>query len=250
MKVLIVDDEEHVRDAIEYLIEWDKFGVTERYTAGSVAEARKLIDQHKPQILFCDIKMPEQNGIHLIEQVKQSGENIQTIVISGYDDFEYMRAVIQAKAVDYLLKPIRKEEVENALEQAIANWKDAELADELRKLIGFDKNQVTDTNNTIVEIKNFLDEHYHEKITLDMLVSKFYLTPQYISNRFKELYQMSVIEYVTFLKIKRAKVLLLQTKKPIIDIAFELGFSNENYFSKVFKKHEELSPKKFREKYL
>ncbi|WP_194841387.1 response regulator transcription factor [Salinibacillus xinjiangensis] len=250
MKALIVDDEAHVREAIEYLIDWDKFNITERLFAGSVVEAEELIAEHYPEILFCDIKMPEQNGIHLIETLKKEKVNIQVVVISGYDDFEYMRAVIQANAVDYILKPIKKEEIEKALKQAIKNWQETESFSQFQKIVEIDEKEQTKESSSILEIKNYLDGHFHERITLDILAKKFYLSPQYISNRFKAQYGISIVEYVTKLKIEKAKQLLMKTSKSILDIAYELGFSNENYFSKVFKKYVQLSPKNYREKYV
>ncbi|WP_180271510.1 response regulator transcription factor [Fredinandcohnia onubensis] len=247
VKVLIVDDEEHVREAIEYLVDWEKFKIKERFFAGSVDEAEEIIKAHKPEILLCDMKMPEKSGVDLIESVKLAHRDMQIIVISGHDDFEYMRAVIQAKAVDYILKPIRKQELEAAIESAVKNWKELSLSKEWLELVDREKPETKKTD-VIQEIKTYIDHHFKEKITLDILAKTFYVTPPYISGRFKEMFGMTVIDYVTSLKIKNAKYLLLETNMPVIEIAYELGFSNENYFSKVFKKYEGLSPKNFREK--
>ncbi len=246
MKVLIVDDEEHVQEAIEYLVDWEKFKIKDRFFAGSVDEAEEIIKAHKPEILLCDMKMPEKSGVDLVESVKLAHRDMQIIVISGHDDFEYMRAVIQAKAVDYILKPIRKQELEDAIESAVKNWKELSLSKEWLELVDREKSEMKKTD-VIQEIKTYIDHHFKEKITLDLLAKSFYVTPQYISGRFKEKFGMTVIDYVTSLKIKNAKYLLLETDMPVIEIAYELGFSNENYFSKVFKKYEGLSPKNFRE---
>jgi two-component system, response regulator YesN len=249
MKVLIVDDEEHVREAIMYIVDWERFHITEQYMAADVDEAEKIIEEHSPGVIFCDIKMPGRSGIELIEKLKNEKSNIQTIVISGYDDFKYLRAVIQAKAVDYILKPVRKVEVEKALEQAIKNYKEAVITEDWRQITEVRPDEAVVSGAAIAEVKKYLDDHFAEKITLEKLGSIFYLSPQYISNRFKEVYDISLIEYVTRLKLQKAKTLLIQTGQSVSEIAYGLGFSSEAYFSKVFKKHEEVSPKNYRDKF-
>ncbi|MDF2960320.1 MAG: hypothetical protein K0S39_2055 [Paenibacillus sp.] len=128
MKVLIVDDEERVREGIDLSIDWQAYGVTEKYMAGTGMEALEIMIAHQPDILFCDMKMPVMNGIELLKRIREQGLNTQVIVISGYNDIEYTRATIQANGVDYILKPFRKKDVEEAFCKAVAAWKEkAEL---------------------------------------------------------------------------------------------------------------------------
>jgi two-component system, response regulator YesN len=247
MKVLIIDDEEHVRDAIEVIVDWDKYNITHRYMAGSVDDALAIIDEHNPEIIFCDIKMPEKTGLELVDFIRKEGLEVQVIIVSGYDNFEFMRASIQAKAVDYILKPIKRKEVEAALEQAIKSWKENAKTNDWRELIELTNGEKEEKQEVIHQIKEYLDSHFKEKITLERLGKVFFLTPQYISSKFKETYGITIIDYVTLLKIKKAKILLSESNLTVSSIAYDLGFSNENYFSKVFKKYEGKSPKNFRE---
>ncbi|MEK3723143.1 response regulator transcription factor [Paenibacillus sp. FSL H8-0034] len=124
MNVLIVDDEEHVREAIDLSVDWEKFGVTGRYMAENGIEALECLKAYKPAVMFCDMRMPQMNGIELLQKIKEEGYDTHVIVISGYDDFEYTRATIKAKGVDYILKPFRRKDVEDALQKAIQVWKE------------------------------------------------------------------------------------------------------------------------------
>lgn len=124
MNVLIVDDEEHVREAIDLSVDWEKFGVTGRYMAENGIEALECLKTYKPAVMFCDMRMPQMNGIELLQKIKEEGYDTHVIVISGYDDFEYTRATIKAKGVDYILKPFRRKDVEDALQKAIQVWKE------------------------------------------------------------------------------------------------------------------------------
>jgi|GEM_PF-788336 len=126
MKVLIADDEEHVREGIELSVDWERFGVTERLMAEDGRQAMELIRQHRPAILFCDMSMPGMDGTELLRLLREEGWETQVIVVSGYDSFPYTRAAIQAGGVDYLLKPFRKSDLEQALSRAVAVCRERE----------------------------------------------------------------------------------------------------------------------------
>ncbi|NOU95892.1 response regulator [Paenibacillus sp. LMG 31456] len=124
MKVLIVDDEEHVREGIDLSVDWEAFGVTDKYMAENGMEALEIMTAHQPDILFCDMRMPVMNGTELLRRIREEGLNTQVIVISGYNDFEYTRATIQANGIDYILKPFRKKDVEEAFSKAVSAWQE------------------------------------------------------------------------------------------------------------------------------
>jgi len=126
MKVLIADDEAHVREGIELSLDWDRYGVTEILHAENGREAIDLIRKHRPAILFCDMRMPEMDGTELLGTLREEGWETQVIVISGYDDFLYARAALLARSVDYLLKPFMKSDLEQAVERAAAAWRGRE----------------------------------------------------------------------------------------------------------------------------
>lgn len=124
MNVLIVDDEEHVREGIDLSVDWERFGITERHMAENGMEALEKLKYCQPAVLFCDMKMPMMGGIELLEKIREEGMDTQIIVISGYSDFDYTRATIKANGVDYILKPFRRKDIEDALQKAIQAWRE------------------------------------------------------------------------------------------------------------------------------
>lgn len=114
-KVLIIDDEEPVREAIEILGEWDKIQVDEVLEAHDGLEGMRIVREIKPDIVIVDMKMPLMNGVEFLKIIQAEYPDIQTIVVSGYDSFEFTRQAILSKAVDYILKPINKKELNEAL---------------------------------------------------------------------------------------------------------------------------------------
>ncbi|RUT35552.1 response regulator [Paenibacillus zeisoli] len=117
--VLIVDDEEPVREAIRILGEWKTLGVSQIYEAADGKEALAMFEKCKPQLVMVDMKMPEMNGAEFLQVVEQIYPQLLTIVISGYNDFQFTRQAIRSKVVDYLLKPVNRQDLNQALRKAI-----------------------------------------------------------------------------------------------------------------------------------
>ncbi|MBT2756641.1 response regulator [Mesobacillus foraminis] len=126
MKVLIVDDEQHVREGIRLLGEWEAQGIKEIYEATNGEEAIAMIEEYRPEIIFSDMKMPKKDGIQLLEWIKENQPTSKTIVVTGYDDYHYMRKAIHFGSSDYLLKPVDPDALNQTLENAVKEWKKEE----------------------------------------------------------------------------------------------------------------------------
>ena len=123
MKVLIVDDEKHVREGIKILAKWDENGIEDIYEASNGEEAIQMIEEKHPEIIFSDMKMPKMDGTLLLEWIKNNHPHSKTIIITGYEDYHYMRKAMNYGSSDYLLKPIDPEVLNNAIRTVIHEWK-------------------------------------------------------------------------------------------------------------------------------
>ncbi|KOP65134.1 AraC family transcriptional regulator [Bacillus sp. FJAT-18019] len=132
MRVLIVDDEQHVREAVGLLADWERHGITEIDQAVDGEEAVRLIEERKPQIVMTDMRMPRINGIELLSWLHTTKPDIKVLVISGYDDFEYVRHTIRSGGIDYILKPVDPDSLNEALSKAVQAW---QLEEEKRQRI-------------------------------------------------------------------------------------------------------------------
>lgn len=117
---MIVDDEEAIHQAIKVLGNWEKYQVTKILDAYNGQEALELLQQSWVDLIFLDIKMPQLGGLELIEHLQGLSFYPRIIIISGYDDFEYMQFAIRMKIEDYLLKPLNRYEFEETLDRTIA----------------------------------------------------------------------------------------------------------------------------------
>jgi len=100
--------------------------------------------------------------------------------------------------------------------------------------------------DTIQQIKQFIEEHSHEDISLETIGKRVGLSPFYISKMFKEQLGVNYIDFLTECRIEKAKRLMADPERSLKEITFEVGYHDPNYFSKVFKKMCELSPTEYR----
>lgn len=121
MKALIVDDEKHVREAIKLLVDWKAAGVNQLLEAESGECAVSLMTEERPELVFTDMMMPGMDGVGLLEWINRHAPRTKTIVISGHDDFEYVRNTVKYGGLDYILKPIDPEQLREAVNKAVEN---------------------------------------------------------------------------------------------------------------------------------
>lgn len=118
-KLLIADDEYWTREKIRSMILWEEYQIIFMNPAQDGEEVLKMIARDKPDILITDINMPFINGVDLVKQVKKEHPEIVVLVISGYDDFAYVKETLVAGAINYLLKPVAKIDLIHAVSRAL-----------------------------------------------------------------------------------------------------------------------------------
>jgi two-component system response regulator YesN len=123
MKVLIVDDERHVREAIRLLVDWKSYGIGTILEAQDGSMAIDLIEREQPQIIFTDMMMPGKMGTELLAWIQQHAPRTKTIVISGHDDFDFVRKTVMYGGIDYILKPIDPVQLNEAVTKAVHSRK-------------------------------------------------------------------------------------------------------------------------------
>lgn len=109
-----------------------------------------------------------------------------------------------------------------------------------------DKKKTSDDNKLKVAL-NYIEKNYLKKITLNEVAEYINFSPFYLSKQFKKELGINFVDYVTKLKMEKAKELLANTNMPIINIAIELSYNEQNYFSRVFKKHFKITPSEYRD---
>jgi hypothetical protein len=117
LKVLIADDEYRICHLINSIIDWEKLGMKVVAMCQDGVEALDNIKSLSPDIVITDIRMPGHDGIELIDICSEFEKRPEFIIISGYRHFEYARSAIKYGVNDYLLKPIKKSELNATLKK-------------------------------------------------------------------------------------------------------------------------------------
>jgi len=118
IKVLVADDEKKLCRLIEMLCDWESLGMEIIGFVHNGPDTIKALRERKPDILIVDIRMPGCDGIEVIEKGREMNLPLEVIIVSGYADFAYAKAAITHGVSGYLLKPIKKAELEEALQNA------------------------------------------------------------------------------------------------------------------------------------
>ena len=117
-QVLIVDDEPIVKIALRSMIDWESLGFHICATASNGEEALEMAERFHPDLMICDLKMPVMDGIDLIKTAKDRKMDCEFLVISNYEDFNYVRTALVLGASDYMLKvSISPEELTSQLQK-------------------------------------------------------------------------------------------------------------------------------------
>lgn len=116
IKVLIVDDEPKLREGLKFFIDWESYGYFVVDTAANGYDALSKYEQHHPDVVIADIRMPGMDGIQLIKALREQDNDLHILILSGYADFDYAKKAITHRADGYMLKPVDEEELISYLE--------------------------------------------------------------------------------------------------------------------------------------
>lgn len=127
--VLLVDDEALLRRRVRETVPWEALGMEVAGEAGGAEEALRLVEALRPQIVLLDISMPRLNGLDLVPFIKRRVPEVKIIVLTGHTDLDHARKGVRAGVYDYLLKPLDRAELRDALERAGAACREADRAE-------------------------------------------------------------------------------------------------------------------------
>jgi two-component system response regulator YesN len=129
LNILIIDDEPWSRHVVKALGAWQKLRINIIGEAEDGTEGLKLIEELRPHIVVTDMRMPGIEGAQLLQVMNERFPALKIIVMSGYDDFVYLKQAIRSRAADYLLKPINPDELNAALAQCVRELEQANATD-------------------------------------------------------------------------------------------------------------------------
>ena len=269
-RVLLVDDEQIERMALAKKIDRYYGDKVDIYHAVNGREAVAMCGEQKNDIVIMDISMPEMNGVMAAKYIRKMDDECSIIFLSAYDDFEYARNAIKVRALDYLLKPCDMNDLLAVMDTALQKL-DKENAFNGNSISGKEQNKETqidgsnynnvrenrpkrtdnvrnsDEQTTIKYLKEYVENNYIYDISMQEAAEEMGYSDAYFSKLFKQYFNQNFTAYLTEYRIKKAKELLSNTNHSIKDISRMVGYTDSNYFSKIFKRLVGEIPSKYRE---
>lgn len=374
-KVLIADDEPLILRNLTQIIDWQSLNCEMIGTAQNGQDALEILENERVDLVLTDISMPGMTGIELLKIINQLPHKPIVILISGYDEFEYAKEAIKNNALDYILKPIDYDELQDCIHRAISTLKEQRLkeseyekfliyelmttgkinpeavnksqpylamavktdehdiesmivqilkgkaksfvyklsnegvivvlefpdfgpdhnvesfaqqiidhveqkcvvsigkrvdclfdirksvedAKELLKLGAFTKSPIITAESikgeykpkqTTAELMNeaidYLKAHFEKDLGIEQVAEQVGLSVSYFSNLFKQMTGLTFLEYLTNIRVEHACLLLENLDLKTYEIAERVGYTDQRYFSQVFKRKMKKTPSEYR----
>lgn len=118
-KMIIADDEFNVREGLKEVVQWEDWDIEIIALAANGQEAYDLCMAQKPDVLLTDIRMPMLDGLEAAARLKEALPGLRIVIISGIQDFNYVKTALKLEADGYILKPIKLQELTETMDQVV-----------------------------------------------------------------------------------------------------------------------------------
>lgn len=240
--IVLVDDERWVRTALRKVIERSESPYQVVKECANGQEALDWLDYHEADVIMTDVKMPVMDGLTLVQHLRERSKAPEVVMISGYDDFQYVQFALRAQVVDYLLKPVEVDDMRKCLE-TIQSRLSAGGTTDVPAPAAKEKER---DESPIRQAVRYIQEALPGEVTLQEIAAKVHLNPSYLSQLFKQQMKMNFIDYVLEQRMELAKQLLSRTTLRISEIAERVGYSDLAYFSNTYKRMTGMTPSEYR----
>ncbi len=252
-KLLVADDETIERKVLCKTLKKYVGDICEIYEAKNGKEAIEVFEKEKIQIVILDIEMPGINGLEAARQMRSQNENCVLLFLTAYDEFSYAKQAIAVQALDYLLKPYEEKELIYAVEEA------TRLVDRNEKISSLGifqrKKSITELKPEEIRlslvkerIETYIKEHYAEELSMHELSEQMNYSEAYFCKLFKQCFRINFTAYLVAYRVEIAKEMLENTNINIKEIGKACGYTDSNYFSRIFKRVVGCTPTEYRMK--
>lgn len=237
-KVVLVEDEQITLEELKVSIPWKDLNLEVIATADDGLMGEKIIKDLSPDIIVTDIRLPGQDGLEMLSHTPGPF----AIILSGHTDFKYAKQAIQLGVINYMEKPIDNEELIGSLKKAIERIEERGNEDE--DLFALPDSVQNHNINMAIE---YIKEHYTQPIGLLEVAEYTRMSENHLSTLFREEAGINFLQYLNSYRLNKAAHLLKNTTLNISEVADSCGFPTPSYFTKIFRRYTDLSPREFRE---
>ena len=250
-RILLVEDEKMIRYGIYVMIENSGVPYSEITECRNGKDAVECLKKNRYDLVLTDIKMPIMSGLELSRWIYDNleAEEMPLIAaISGYAEFEYVKGMLKFHAIDYLLKPVDREELGKVLWHAeeILRGKGAAGPEAINP-----ESEAEVTGISRYKMQRAIDyirQNYGKPIDMAEVSNHVSMNYSMFSTTFKEYTGENFSTYLRKLRVAKSKKLLCNTDMSINEISQKVGFEDARRFAKVFKEETGMTPTSCRDK--
>ncbi len=239
--LVIVDDDIFVLEQFVSAFDWNSMGFNVVASFDLPVDCLEYLKTHHVDAIVTDIIMPDITGVQLAEECYTLYPDIGIVFTSAYSDFEFARSAIRYNVFDYVLKPIKDEDLSRAMQQ-LKNFLD-------KKSSSISSESPESSNQTIRKICEYVEEHYSENIRAADIAAHVLLNPSYFGLFFKKHTGEVFTNYLRRFRLEKSCELLKNTDMKISAIADRVNYKNTTHFYKHFFEEYRLTPAEYRKKF-
>lgn len=255
LDIIVAEDDCNIRKGIVDIINnnIDDCRVVASFSGGT--EVLEYIEEHTVDIIISDVRMPGASGLDVAKYVHEKQLKTSVIIISAYRDFDYAKKAIDYRVSSYLPKPIMPSELREAISRAQqehnrnVNIEDLppviEAKDEVESLKSFEEKQTEKEKIIMERAIAFINENYHNDISLSDVAKHVYLSEHYFGSIFKRNKSEGFVRYLNSVRLNEAIRLLKTQQYTVKEISRKVGYTSSNYFIKQFKAYTNVTPKQY-----
>jgi len=250
-KILVIEDETQTREIFARCLDFEGFCV---FTAESGTAGVKLAKQHLPDLIVCDIMMPDMDGYQVLSTLRQdpSTAAIQFLFLTAKVTMADLRQGMQLGADDYLTKPCTVEQLLGAIatrlerQSTLKRSYSQEVSLSEATGSGVETRSIFPSNPKLNAVFRFIETHYHQPISLADVAQAAGYSPAYLTNLVQSQTGRSVKRWIIERRMAQARFLLTTTAKTVNEIAEVVGYGDVSYFVRQFRQFHDASPQAWR----
>lgn len=249
-KVLVAEDELIERMVLCKTLRKHLGELCDIFESKNGREALEVFDREQPQIAILDIEMPGINGLEVARKIRESGKDCAILFLTGFDKFSYAKQAISVRALEYLLKPYNEQEliyaVEEAMQHAARFAKQTSRKAEDLSPAREEGNESLRLSLIREDIRSYIGKNYQDDISMQSAAQAMGYSEAYFCKLFKQCFRVNFSAYLNEYRIEKAKAMMADPRINIKDIGAACGYSDSNYFARVFKRITGQTPSDYR----
>jgi len=244
--ILVVEDNSEIREIIVNTL-YDDYSILE---AADGLEGWQLVKSQLPDLVITDIMMPEADGITLLKNIKQSAatDHIPVLLLTARSSVENVISGLRSGSDDYITKPFHPDvlilKIRNIL-AARERFRKKFIRDYVLAPQQIAEGPSADQQFLQKVIRVIEDNLAETQFNVSTLSSELAMSRPVLYRKLKQLTDLSVIELINVMRLRKAAQLLAQGNLPVSQVAYHVGFSDPKYFGKSFKNHFGKSPSEY-----